>query len=313
VAIRPLAHAGRATRLEKRLTTTTEQASAALTQTTRKRLKPGFVEKTLADISSSIERAIFSEENARKNGFLQRRDPRAKLLAFAALITAAGLSREWPVLVGLYGLVLVAAAVSSIDLGLFVRRVWLGMGLFSGVVILPSIFFIGHRELFQVPLGFFSLTVHGDALVAAAIFVLRVCASVSLAILLILTTKWADVLKSLRVIRVPNALVLVLAMTYRYIFLVLHTANAIFLARKSRIIAKTSGREQRWWIVSSLGVLMSRSLRMSEDVYQAMLARGFQGEMQTIDDYRMQPTDWLLLSASVLVAAAIGTTGRLWW
>jgi cobalt/nickel transport system permease protein len=110
------------------------------------------------------------------------------------------------------------------------------MGLFSGVVILPSIFFIGHRELFQVPLGFFSLTVHGDALVAAAIFVLRVCASVSLAILLILTTKWADVLKSLRVMRVPNALVLVLAMTYRYIFLVPHTANAIFLARKSRII-----------------------------------------------------------------------------
>jgi len=292
---------------------TTEQASAAVTRANRKRLKPGFVEKTLADISGSIERAIFSEENARKKGFLQRRDPRAKLLAFVALIIATGLSREWPVLVGLYGLVLAAAAISSIDLGLFIKRVWLGMGLFSGVVILPSIFFIGHRELLHIQLGFFSLTVHGDALIAAAIFVLRVCASVSLAILLILTTKWADVLKSLRVMRVPNALVLILAMTYRYIFLVLHTANAMFLARKSRIIAKTSGREQRWWIVSSIGVLMSRSLRMSEDVYQAMLARGFQGEMQTIDDYRMRPADWLLLSASVLVAAAIGATGRLWW
>ena len=292
---------------------TIEQASVPVTQANRKRLKPGFVEKTLADITGSIERAVFSEENARKKGFLQRRDPRAKLLAFVVLIIAAGLSREWPVLVGLYGLVLVVAAISSVDLGLFIKRVWLGMGLFSGIVILPSIFFIGHRELLHIPLGFSSLTVHGDALVAAAIFVLRVCASVSLAILLILTTKWADVLKSLRVMRVPNALVLILAMTYRYIFLVLHTANSMFLARKSRIIAKTSGREQRWWIVSSIGVLMSRSLRMSEDVYQAMLARGFQGEMQTIDDYRMRPADWLLLSASVLLAAAIGATGRLWW
>jgi cobalt/nickel transport system permease protein len=290
---------------------TTEQASAAVTQTNRRRLKSGFVEKTLADISGSIERAVFSEENARKRGFLQRRDPRAKLLAFVVLIIAAGLSREWPVLLGLYGLVLVAAAISSIDLGLFIKRVWLGMGLFSGVVILPSIFFIGHRELLHIPLGLFSLTVHGDALVAAAIFVLRVCASVSLAILLILTTKWADVLKSLRVMRVPNALVLVLAMTYRYIFLVLHTANAMFLARKSRIVARTSGREQRWWIVSSIGVLMSRSLRMSEDVYQAMLARGFQGEMQTIDDYRMRRADWLLVAATVLAAAAIGANGRL--
>ena len=292
---------------------TVQQASAHATEANHKRLKPGFVEKTLADISGSIERAVFSEENARRAGFLQRRDPRAKLLAFAALITATGLSREWPVLVGLYGLVLVAAAISSIDLSLFVKRVWLGMGLFSGIVILPSIFLIGHRELFHIPLGLFALTVHGDALIAAAIFVLRVCASVSLAILLVLTTKWADILKSLRVLRVPNALVLVLAMTYRYIFLVLHTANAMFLARKSRIVARTSGREQRWWIVSSVGVLMSRSLRMSDDVYQAMLARGFQGEMHTIDGYRMRPADWLLLAVSVLVAATIIASGRLWW
>ena len=283
---------------------TVQQGAAPAAQANRKRLKPGFVEKTLADISGSIERAVFSEENARKRGFLQRRDPRAKLLAFVALIIATGLSREWAVLAALYALVLAAAAASSIDMGLFVKRVWLGMGLFSAIVILPSIFFIGHRELFQIPLGFFNLTVHRDGLIAAAIFVLRVSTSVSLAMLLILTTKWADILKSLRVLRVPNVFVLVLAMTYRYIFLVLHTANGMFLARKSRVVATTSGREQRWWIVSSIGVLMNRSLRMSEDVYQAMLARGFQGEMRTIEDYRMRPADWSLLVTSLLMAAA---------
>jgi len=291
---------------------TVQQGAAPTAQANRKRLKPGFVEKTLADISSSIERAVFSEENARKRGFLQRRDPRAKLLAFVALIIATGLSREWAVLAALYALVLAAAAASSIDMGLFVKRVWLGMGLFSAIVILPSIFFIGHRELFQIPLGFFNLTVHRDGLIAAAIFVLRVSASVSLAMLLILTTKWADILKSLRVLRVPNVFVLVLAMTYRYIFLVLHTANGMFLARKSRVVATTSGREQRWWIVSSIGVLMNRSLRMSEDVYQAMLARGFQGEMRTIEDYRMRPADWSLLVTSLLMAAvAVYVGGKL--
>lgn len=276
----------------------------ALQQAARpRRVKPGFVEKTLAGISGSIEQAIFSEENARKDAFLQRRDPRAKLVAFIALVVAIGLSREWTVLLGLYALTLAAAAVSSLDMVAYARRVWLGMGLFSGIVILPSIFFIGQHELFHIPLGFFNLTVHSDGLRAAGIFVLRVCASISLAILLILTTKWADILKSLRVIRVPNVFVLVLSMTYRYIFLVLHTANGMFLARKSRIVAQTSGREQRWWIVSTIGVLMSRSFRMSDDVYQAMLARGFDNEMRTIDDYRMQPVDWLLMVAAVAVAA----------
>jgi cobalt/nickel transport system permease protein len=284
--------------------TLSEQAAAARGAPSRKKVKPGFVEKTLAGISGNIEQAVFSEENARRDGWLQRRDPRAKLLAFIALIVATGLSREWPVLLAMYAVALAAAAVSSIDMRLFVKRVWLGMGLFSGVVILPSIFFVGSHELFHIPLGFFNIVVHRDGLIAAGIFVLRVSASVSLAILLILTTKWADILKSLRVLRVPNVFVLVLAMTYRYIFLVLHTANGMFLARKSRIVAHTSGKEQRWWIVSSVGVLMSRSFRMSDDVYQAMLARGFHNEMRTIDDYRMRAADWLLLAGAMLAAAS---------
>jgi cobalt/nickel transport system permease protein len=270
----------------------------------RKKLKPGFVEKTLAGISGNIEQAVFSEENARRDGFLQRRDPRAKLLSFIALVVATGLSRDWFVLLALYAVVLAAAAISAIDMGLFIKRVWLGMGLFSGIVIIPSIFFIGSHELFHIPLGSFNLVVHRDGLIAAGIFVLRVCTSVSLAILLILTTKWADILKSLRVLRVPSIFVLVLAMTYRYIFLVLHTANGMFLARKSRIVAKTSGGEQRWWVVASIGVLMSRSFKMSEDVYQAMLARGFQNEMRTIDNYRMRIADWALLAGSGAGAAA---------
>ena len=281
-----------------------EMAAPAATPPRRKKLKPGFVEKTLAGISASIEQAVFSEENARRDGFLQRCDPRVKLLSFVALVVAAGLSREWQVLLALYALVLISAALSAIDLVSFIKRVWLGMGLFSGIVILPSVFFVGSQPLFHVPLGAFTLVVHSDGLSAAGVFVLRVCVSVSLAILLILTTKWADILKSLRVLRVPNVFVLVLSMTYRYIFLVLHTANGMFLARKSRIVAATGGREQRWWIVAAVGVLMSRSFRMSDDVYQAMLARGFRDEMRTIDDYRATARDWLLLAAALGCAAA---------
>jgi len=269
----------------------------------RKKARPSFVEKTLAGIGASVEQAVFSEENARKDGFLQRRDPRVKIVSFVALVVATGLSRDWRILAGLYALVLAAAVLSKIDAAFFVKRVWLGIPVFSGIVVLPSIFFVGSHPLLSISLGAFDVTVYRDGLAAAGIFVLRVGVSVSLAILLILSTRWADVLKALRVLRVPNVFILVLAMTYRYIFLVLHNANGMFLARKSRIVAKTSGKEQRWWIVAAIGVLMSRSFRISEDVYQAMLARGFSGRMQTLDEYRLHVADWLLL------AAAVGTAG----
>ncbi len=283
---------------------TTHTAYAEAPHARRSKTKPSFVEKTLAGISSNVEQAIFSEENARKDAFLQRRDPRVKLVAFAGLIVATGLARDWRVLLALYALALAAAAASTIDMRFFLRRVWLGIPVFSGVVVLPSIFFVGGHVMFRVPLGFFDLSVHRDGLVAAGIFVLRVGVSVSLAVLLILTTKWSDILKSLRVLRVPNVFVLVLAMTYRYIFLLLHTANGMFLARKSRIVAHTSGKEQRWWTVATVGVLMSRSFRMSEEVYQAMLARGFKDELRTMADYRMRIADWALLAGALAAASA---------
>jgi cobalt/nickel transport system permease protein len=275
--------------------------------------RPGFVEKTLAGITASIEQAVFSEENARRPGFLQHRDPRVKLLCFIALIVATALSRDWEVLASLYALTLAGASVSKIDMGLFIKRVWLGIPLFSGIVVAPSVFFVGHDVLLTIPLRLFDLAIHTDGLAAAGIFVLRVGASVSLAILLILTTKWADILKSLRVLHVPTVFILVLSMTYRYVFLLLHTATGMFLARKSRMVASTSGGEQRWWIVSAIGVLMNRSFRMSEDVYQAMLARGFGNEIRTLTDYRIRLWDWLLLAASAASAVLAVYAGKTWF
>jgi cobalt/nickel transport system permease protein len=207
---------------------------------------------------------------------------------------------------------LLAALVSRIEMGLFIKRVWLGIPLFSFWVILPSIFFVGDTRLFTIPLGLFDLAPREEGIAAAGVFLLRVAACVSLAILLILTTRWADLLKSLRVLGVPNVFILVLAMTYRYVFLLLHTANGMFLARKSRMVASTSGKEQRWWIVSAIGVLMNRSFRMSEEVYQAMLARGFNEEVRTLTEYRLRALDVALLITALLIAILALYAGRTW-
>ena len=126
-----------------------------------------------------------------------------------------------------------------------------------------------------------------------------------------MTTPWADILKSLRALRVPQVFVLVLSMTYRYIFLFLHTANGILLARKSRVVARTTGGEQRRWISGTMGNLMSRAFKMSNDVYAAMLARGFSGEMRARSVRRMRTADWAALGGVVAVAAVTLIGGRM--
>jgi cobalt/nickel transport system permease protein len=93
-------------------------------------------------------------------------------------------------------------------------------------------------------------------------------------------------------------------MTYRYIFLLLHATNGLFEARRSRLVGQSSPAEQRRWIAGSIGALTSRAFKMSNDVYLAMLARGFTGELHTYTDFRFRARDWLLLSGALLLSAA---------
>jgi cobalt/nickel transport system permease protein len=57
-----------------------------------------------------------------------------------------------------------------------------------------------------------------------------------------------------------------------------------------------------------MGNLMSRAFKMSNDVYAAMLARGFSGEMRARSVRRMQTADWAALGG-VLAAAAVTLVG----
>ena len=275
-----------------------------------KRRQFGWIEKTISGIAGSIEQSVFTEEHARKDGWLQSLDPRAKLGMFLVTVLAVSLSNSLFALATFYLVLLLVARASKVPFDFFVKRVWLGIPFFAGVVIIPSIFFTSGQRLLDLALGPIHFGPTAASLLSAAIFVARVGVSVSLAVLLILTASWADILKSLQAFRVPQVFILLLSMTYRYIFLFLHTANGMFEARKSRTVGRTSGQQQRGWISGSMASLMSRSFKISSDVYAAMSARGFNGTVYAYNAYRMTTRDWLALIGAVCIAVAVFVLGR---
>jgi cobalt/nickel transport system permease protein len=270
----------------------------------------GWLEQTVGGITANIEHAVFTERHARSSGWLQRRDPRAKLIGFLTAILAASLTGSIVGLGILYAATLLAALASRVPFGFFVKRVWMGIPLFAGIVVVPAIFFVPGPRLFDLGIGPMHIAPSINGLEGAALFISRVGVSVSLAVLLVVTTPWADVLKSLRALKVPQVFVLVLSMTYRYLFLFLHTANGILLARKSRMVGRTTGSEQRRWITGTMGNLMSRAFKMSNDVYAAMLARGFSGEVKSFTRYRLSPSDLVSLAGVAAVSVAAVLVGK---
>ncbi|MBA3948303.1 MAG: energy-coupling factor transporter transmembrane protein EcfT [Herpetosiphonaceae bacterium] len=118
-------------------------------------------------------------------------------------------------------------------------------------------------------------------------------------------------LKSLQAFRVPQVFILLLSMTYRYIFLFLHSANSMLEVRKSRVVGRGTGNDHRRWISNALMSQMNRSFKMSSDVYSAMLARGFTGTVRTYSTYQLTPADWLALGSAVIAAAVTIILGRI--
>jgi energy-coupling factor transporter transmembrane protein EcfT len=77
------------------------------------------------------------------------------------------------------------------------------------------------------------------------------------------------------------------------------------------VVARTTGGEQRRWISGTMGNLMSRAFKMSNDVYAAMLARGFSGEMRALTFYRMRSADWAAVGGAAAIGVAAVLSGRL--
>lgn len=257
-----------------------------------------FFERNIKGLSAAMERALYAEKSAERGGLLQTLDPRVKVAGLFGLIVAAALAvRLWPIAAILI-LGATLAALSRISPGVLAARVWAPAFLFSGAISIPALF------LTPGPVLGFGVTSTG--LRAAAYLALRVEASATLGLLLIFTTPWMHVLKALRSLRVPALVVVILGMTCRYILLLLETAREMFDARKSRTVGDPTPGDRRRMAIGAAGVLLNRSLQLSGDVYLAMQARGFRGEVYLLDDFEMRPRDWAASAAfATLIGAAI--------
>jgi cobalt/nickel transport system permease protein len=295
------------------------QDNAAISCSTGRKSR-GFAEKTIDGSAGFLRDAILSEAVAARQGLLQALDPRVRLMTLLALIVCVSLVQSPVTIWGLYLFALLLALASSVPLPFFVKRVWLFIPLFSAMIVIPALFNVvtPGETLWTVfhlarshDFGPYhipeTISVTRQGLCTAVTFLGRVTASVSLALLLTLTTRWSDLLQALAALRVPQIFILILAMTYRYILLLVQAVQNIHIARKSRTLRYGSAGAEQHWVASRMGHLFKKSWRMGQEVHRAMLSRGFSGEVRALSLFRTGQYDytWCLFVAITCGAVLI--------
>jgi cobalt ECF transporter T component CbiQ len=277
-----------------------------LTRGERKR--GGFVERTIRGLLNAGQEALFAENSAQGGGLLQGLDPRVKICGLGALILAAVSVRRLWVLLALFGLSVVCALASRISLRLLATRVWVAVLAFTGVIALPALFMGSGAALARVP--WIEWPIYASGLRSAAFLLLRAETCATFSLLLILTTLWNHLLRSLRFLGIPAAAVAVVSMTYRYIFVFLESAKHTLEARQTRRVGHLEPAVERRLAAASVGALLDKTMQLSGEVYTAMQARGFRGEIRLLKDLKMRSRDWWQLSAMLAMAMLAFGLGR---
>ena len=274
----------------------------------RKRSRRGFIEKTTRGLFNAIEQSLFAEEMAQSRGFLQSLDARVKLAGMGALILASVAVHRIEAVAAILVFGVLLAFLSHVPIRVLATRVWIAVLAFTGVIALPAVFLTPGHVIYQTPILGWAITSQG--IHSAVLLILRAEAAATLSVLLILCTLWTHLLRALRLFHVPVVLVVVIGMTYRYIFLFLQTARDMLDSREARMIGTLEPTERRRLAAASAGVLLGKSLQLSGEVHMAMQARGFRGEARLLEDLRMRGGDWTRLAAFACVAAIAVWLGR---
>jgi cobalt ECF transporter T component CbiQ len=260
-----------------------------------RRRRTSYLAASLDGLSARLRDALGADELANADGWLQRLDPRTKLAAGLVVLVAVAFVHETIVLVAIAAGAAVLAAGSRVPLSRYLRRVWMTVPLFTAIIVLPAMLDVVTPGPTLVPLGTWfghPLAITAPGVAGALRLVARTGASVSIVLLVTVTTPWHRLLAALGQLGVPSMFVAVLAMAWRYTFLLSATVADLFVSRRARGAGAGRGRDRarrgRAVIAATAGTTFARSHQLSGEVYQAMVARGYTGQIHTLRSARQR-------------------------
>lgn len=251
----------------------------------------------------------FIDQYSDRDSIIHRLDPRTKLVATLLLILTLALTPpgRW-LAFALYFLIIVALfLLSKVPIGHVFRRSLIVMPFVMLVAIFIPFFKAG-EVAGSYNLWLWKVSVTNAGLEVLAIIATRAWLSILSLIWLTSTTRLSDLLHGLEQLHLPRVMIMTLSFMYRYLFVLIDEAMRLRQARDSR----NFGGKWLWQLRTTgnmIGTLFIRSYERSERVYAAMVARGFNGQTQSLKRLSFQRADACFGLGGVFALTLVILTG----
>lgn len=247
----------------------------------------------------------FIDHHSLGDSAVHRLHPATKAAAAAAVL-AVSLAAPFPRYAPLVPpalFLLLGALMSRVSLPHLLGKMKIPLG-FTLLAVAFMPFFRPSPTRLVLAVGPFAIPYYAESAARALHIAAGAALAIAAMILLLATTPFQDLLRVLERIRVPNLLLRILAVFYRYLFILTDEAEKMELAVAARSAGAFHRGRQLRMAGNLAGVLFLRSLERGEQVYQSMCARGFAGRFPSLAAPRFHAAD-ALAAALVLAAAAL--------
>ena len=243
-------------------------------------------------------------------------DPRVKVVVTALFILSNALLPDgaWAAF-GLSWLMLLwANHISSLGIEFSFKRSFIALPFALAAV--SAIFSPLGNPIGDWSIGPLMLIPTDYGLIKFGSILLRSWLSVQAAILLVAVTRFPDMIHAFEHLHVPAVLTTIVSFLYRYMFVLTDEVMRLLRARQSRsgsVAGLKAGRSVAWRarVTGNMaGQLFLRSYERSDRIYNAMLARGYTGQLRTLNPHVMKSSDWLFATLSIVVILVVQLTGR---
>ena len=230
---------------------------------------------------------VVLERWSRRESFLHRRDPRAKIVVLLVfLVVVATTGHPFAVSGACYLALLLAVLLWA---RLPIRNV-----LTRAAVVLPF------------SLVFALITLAAGEPQRAGMLLGKSYISALAVLALVSTTPLPQLLRGLEMLGVPRFLLMVAQFLYRYLFVISEEAQHMRVAAASRRTVARAERSARFRAAAgALAVLFARSYGRAEAIHRAMLARGFQGRFRLLTVLQFGWADAVFLIAAAVLPLLI--------
>jgi len=242
---------------------------------------------------------MIAEPFATGGSFVHRLDPRLKIVLASGYSFVVALLNQFPALIAALVLSLVLVGLARLS----VREVAWRMMLVNGLIfffwlVLPVT--SPGEALFQ--LG--PLTVTRTGVLLSARITLKSNAILLAFIAFVATSSLAVLGQAMNRLRIPDKMVHLLLLTYRYLFVIEQEYERLIRAAKVRgFRARTDFHTYKTYAYL-IGMLFVRASERAERVHQAMLCRGFKGKFYSLREFSISWRDWVV--SAFLAATIVG-------